>query len=107
MKKLFIYTLTFVTLLLPTLSFALGITTKGQLTDVKSVNTPYNLSFAYDEGKLEYYGMADPDTDKDAPGWQIQKLIYNDNGNLIGIKSADGQIDFDKIWDDREFYQYE
>ena len=103
MKKLFIYALTFVTLLAPALTFARTVTPKGQVVEADVVLIK---QFAYDaDGNVEYVGRADAGSETDQPVWFIQKLEYDD-GNITGMLNANGQPDFDKVWDNRESYTY-
>ena len=55
----------------------------------------YNAS-----GFAEYIGLAMPGTGDGDAGWQIKKLIYSGT-NVIEINFADGEVNFNKVWDDR------
>lgn len=104
-KKLIILAAAILMLTTPAFTMAKTITPKGQ-----SVPTELTLisKFANNaSGDLEYIGKADPGTATDKAGWFIQKIIYDANGDMTGILNANGQADFDKIWDNRESYTYE
>lgn len=63
--------------------------------------------FAFDsDGKLIYKGYAAPGSKPDEPKWHIEKFIYDTEDNLIDIVQANGEIKFDKVWDDKESYDY-
>jgi len=81
------------------------ITPKGQVVPTELILIS---QIAYDSsGDLEYIGKADPGTATDEVGWFIQKVSYDGSGNVTGTLNANGQPDFDKVWDDRESYTYE
>lgn len=67
-----------------------------------------NMSYGEDE-EPEYFGEAIPGTlDTDA-AWRIYKYSYvMVAGDLeaSGIRFAEGNTNFDKVWDDREDYEY-
>jgi len=51
-------------------------------------------------GNVVYQGSAIAGSSKGAAVWRITKLIYI-NGNLTDVQYADGNINYDNIWDDR------
>lgn len=53
-----------------------------------------------------YIGKAIPATATSSALWQIKKLSYDANGNLSSIKLADGDTNFDNIWDNRSSLSY-
>lgn len=61
---------------------------------------------AYNGNNLtEYVGFAKPGTATDSEGWLIKKLTYS--GNLVvSILFANGNLQFDSAWDDRETESY-
>jgi YD repeat-containing protein len=70
---------------------------------------PGNLSqaLAYDSnGKLIYQGLAKPGSSKSAAVWQIRKFTYDADQNLTDIQWADGDLEFNNIWDDRATLSY-
>ena len=66
----------------------------------------YTTLFDYDvNGNLVYIGIAPAGQPTSAAQWFIKQLTYT-SGNLSGIGCANGQITFDKIWDNRASYTY-
>ena len=67
-----------------------------------------NMSYGEDE-EPEYFGEAMPGTlDSDA-AWRIYRYDYvMVAGDLeaSGLRYAEGNTNFDKVWDDREDYEY-
>ena len=67
----------------------------------------YSMRMDYDtSGNITYIGFAKPGSTEDKPVWAIKKLEYDDNGNLVAIKWAEGNNNFDKIWNNRTTYSY-
>ena len=65
------------------------------------------LRLEYDaNGNVIYKGEADPGSSTSDPVWKIEKYEYDANGNLIAVLFAEGTGDFDKVWDNRESYNY-
>lgn len=59
----------------------------------------YTLAFAYNEvGDLLYFGRALVGASKAAAVWQIKKFLYDINENLVDVLWADGNENFDNIW---------
>ena len=69
------------------------------------VEDSYTSAFAYNGTNLEYLGKALPGSLKTAAAWQIKKLIYS-GSDLTDIQYADGNKNFDNIWNDRATYTY-
>jgi hypothetical protein len=66
----------------------------------------YTTLFDYDvNGNLTYVGIAAAGSPTNAPQWFIKQLNYT-GGSLVSILTAQGQITFDKIWDNRASYSY-
>lgn len=55
---------------------------------------------------LEYVCKATSGSNSSDPVWQISKLFYDVNENLIKIRYADGSFDFNKIADSKDTYRY-
>lgn len=56
-----------------------------------------------------YFGEASPGTLNSEAGWRIYRYEYEMiEGDLevIGVRFASGNTNFDKVWDDREDYEY-
>jgi len=60
----------------------------------------------YSEGNVTYVGYAEPGTGENEPKWQIRKFEYDEAGNLVAVKFAEGTIGFDKVWNNRTSYTY-
>lgn len=66
----------------------------------------YIYEIFYDtSNQIEYVCKALPGAQSYDPVWQIFKLFYV-SGNITELKYADGVSNFDKVVDDREYYQY-
>jgi len=48
-----------------------------------------------------YIGVAAPGTLDGASYWQLIKLTFDGNNNVTATKYADGNSNFDNIWDNR------
>ena len=57
-------------------------------------------------GNMIYQGTADPGTAKSAAGWRIAKFTYDGSGNLTDIQLADGDLNYDNVWNDRASLSY-
>jgi hypothetical protein len=57
-------------------------------------------------GNPIYVGLANPGSLTSAPVWRILKIGYDGGGFTASVKWADGNLDFDKIWDNRGTYTY-
>lgn len=51
-----------------------------------------------------YYGIASPGTATSAASWRIKKVVFSGGGATIAF--ADGNKNFDNIWDNRLTYTY-
>ena len=67
----------------------------------------YIQKFAYNANKLtEYQGWAAPGSAADASVWRIAKFTYGADFLVTDITYADGDVDFDNDWSDRENIDY-
>jgi prepilin-type processing-associated H-X9-DG protein len=66
---------------------------------------PYAELFDWSGDELQYHGWAEPGTATSAAGWRIAKYAWS-AGNLVNILWADGNLDFDNVWDDRASLSY-
>lgn len=57
------------------------------------------------DGFPEYIGKALPGTLSSSAAWRIKKLTYS-GMNVTDIQFADGDTNFDNIWDNRESLNY-
>jgi len=72
----------------------------------RTVDVPLLQAFAYNaQNMVEYHGWAQPGTAKSEAGWRIAKLTYS-GFNVTDIQFADGDVEFDNIWDNRESLSY-
>ena len=55
-------------------------------------------------GSITYLGEAQPGTITSAASWRIRKIV--ETGPDVAITWADGDEDFDNIWDDRLSLSY-
>lgn len=83
---------------------------KGEVVVVSQGTTPwiassglYNVFLDEASATITYVGEALPGTAGSASTWRIKKL---DSTSGLVITWADGDSDFDKIWDDRASYTY-
>ena len=64
-----------------------------------------NQDIMYEEvdANTAYLGLAAIDSLSSAPVWQIKKLDYTTG---VSVKWADGNSNFDNVWDDRATITY-
>lgn len=63
------------------------------------------VAIAYNGSDLEYLGRAAAGSAKNAAVWQICKLTYS-GSNPTDIKWADGNQNYDNVWDNRASLSY-
>jgi len=74
-------------------------------TDVKDADL-YTEQYAYNASNMvEYIGKATTGTATSSAKWQIQKLSYS-GSNVTKKEWANGNVNFDKVWDNRASYTY-
>ena len=56
--------------------------------------------FSYSSNLVEYEGRAKPGTGAGSARWQIRKFIYT-SSLVTEITWADGNFEFDNVWNDR------
>ncbi len=76
-------------------------TSKAALSQSPPMATEVDVASA----TINYVGKAPIGTTSATAGWQIQKLTIDANGG-VSIKWADGNDDYDNIWDDRAALSY-
>jgi YD repeat-containing protein len=70
-------------------------------------NVRYRSLYAYDaNGNITYIGESNTGTSKSAPTWRIKQLSYDTSGNITEIRWANGDQQFNKIWENRTGYTY-
>jgi len=80
----------------------------GEQVVVKVVdtNSQFRVELSYDgSDNIEYVGLAEAGTQTSEAKWQIKKLVYS-GGNLVQVLFADGDTNFDNIWDNRASLSY-
>jgi hypothetical protein len=70
------------------------------------VRLPANLrNVQYEEvGSTTYIGWAAPGTANSDPAWRIMRIVYS--GSNFTITHADGNVEFDNVWDARAVMDY-
>ena len=53
-----------------------------------------------------YVGIATPGSATSSSVWQIKKITYDSNNNVIGVQYAGGSPDFNQIYDNRASLTY-
>ena len=70
-------------------------------------NPSYSIQMDYDgSGNMIYMGLAEPNTITSDSYWQIKRFTYSGSGNLLSTTWADGNRNFDNIWDNRTDISY-
>ncbi len=57
------------------------------------------------QGKATFIGLAEPGTAKSAAFWQIRKITYS-GFSVTDVQFADGDNNFNNVWDDRAGLSY-
>ena len=71
-----------------------------------SIEFKFITALDYDaNNNLIYQGTAYPSITKASAGWRIKKFTYT-SGNLTDIQFADGNDNYDNVWNDRAIYTY-
>ena len=60
---------------------------------------------AYEINNLIYVGAAKTGSLTSDPMWRIKKRVFS-GVNVIAVLYADGNPQFDNVWDNRESYSY-
>lgn len=79
----------------------------GTQESIATENTSrYVKQLDYDSSSnLIYLGLAKIGSETSGSLWQIQRLTWTNN-NLVTIEWADGDFEFDNIWDNRTSESY-
>lgn len=86
---------------------SLTVDAKGRITAISNGVTesmPYKLELDEVSASETYVGLADPGTATSDPNWQIKKITTT--GPDVEITFADGDANFDNVWDDRASLTY-
>ena len=60
----------------------------------------------YSSGNLIYQGKAVPGSSKASAVWRIAFFTYDVDDNLTDLQFADGNLNYDNIWNDRTSLSY-
>ena len=74
-----------------------------------TTTTLYTMINAYDSNdNIEYIGeaLAGNLTNTSSAIWRIKKLVYDVNENITSVAWADGNTNFDNIWNNRASLTY-
>lgn len=77
-----------------------------QITEIKAEITPKATLLEVDSGDstIKYIGKGQPGSATSAAAWQIQRMTKSATG--LVIEFADGNDDFDNVWNNRESLSY-
>lgn len=59
------------------------------------------------DGQPVYIGYRMPGIGESETGWLIFKCVYDESDNFLRRVSANGENQFDKVWDSRTTYTYD
>jgi hypothetical protein len=76
---------------------------------VEDLEMGVSLALKYDQDAdpptVAYLGQASPGTATSSALWRIQKLTFSVDGD-VAVTWADGNADFDNVWDNRASLSY-
>lgn len=78
-----------------------GIAKRSYQQDQESTRMHYDSNQS-----LQYLGFATSGTDTSADEWRIMRFSYDSSLNLTTILTADGDTNYDNVWDNRESISY-
>jgi len=79
----------------------------GRKLERADISPVYTIAMAYDSSNnLEYLGKAVSGASSSDASWQIKRFTYDSDNNLTDIQLADGNDDFDNVYDDRASLSY-
>tara|TARA_R110000868_G_scaffold33428_10_gene121386 strand:- start:5072 stop:5635 length:564 start_codon:yes stop_codon:yes gene_type:complete len=77
-------------------------------TDIITINQELDVNYDREIDELPdgniLKGWTIPGSDNNTPSWRIQKITFT--GGDVSYKFANGNVDFDKVWDNRLSYTY-
>jgi hypothetical protein len=85
-----------------------GDVTGTQMGDKRALDVygvPSAIKTDSSDANTTYVGFAQPGSVASSAVWRIMKVVCS--SNLIDVTYADGNLNFDKVWDDRTFLTYE
>lgn len=91
----------------PTTDTDSSVTSGGAVVVTSDTAVGYTKALAYDaSNNLEYLGIAAMGSSKASAVWQIRKFTYDSSNNLTDIQWADGDSDFNNVWNDYASLSY-
>ena len=70
--------------------------------NINSLENTFTLAVDYDASNNPIYvGYAVSGSAKNAAVWRIMKITYDVNNNPTDVQWADGDVEFNNIWDNR------
>ena len=79
----------------------------GSLGQLNSDEERHTIAIEYDANNNPIYiGEVAEGTAKTVAAWRIKKLAWDASGNMTDLQWADGNDNFDNVWDDRVTYSY-
>ncbi|TFH43220.1 MAG: hypothetical protein E4H01_12370 [Lysobacterales bacterium] len=83
-------------------------TEAGEVHRLRVANEASALAYRFDEisATLAYLGHAQIATATSAASWRIQKFVFGNGTGDVTVTWADGNADFDNVWDDRAALSY-
>lgn len=76
----------------------------GGVSITSSTTFPYTVLLDETGAGVTYVGRAAPSSPTSLAVWQIKKL--ETNGNVFSVSYANGNSNFDSVWDDRASLNY-
>lgn len=74
---------------------------------IEAVEKQTRFEAEYDvNGNVIFFGEAAPGAFTSAPVWRIAKFVWDVNNNPLRRLWADGDTEFNNIWDDRASLNY-
>lgn len=79
----------------------------GNSTTIGAIRKDYATQLAYDgNGNVQYKGIAQAGATTSTANWQIRRFNYDGSDNLTHIDWADGDTDFNNVWDNYASLSY-
>ena len=69
------------------------------VSNVTNVDTLFSIRIDTQSASLTYIGEAAAGTLDSSPAWRIRKL--ETTGSVLSVSWADGDLQFDNVWNDR------
>ncbi len=82
------------------------------MINARTIHFPFDgddlqTAVAYDASKRpEYVGRAPAGVATSVAQWQIRKIAYNADSQVVSVKFAAGANDYNQIWDNRSLLTY-